>query len=157
VQGHFARLSQSGGLYLFAGASSSVNRTRVPSRLWTRDILVSPRFASRAVDQTRPLPPYSEPHSRLIEPERHAAHASGLPPGASSALSIMRFPPAKARPWLEVVSMSSRFFASAAVLTILAASQASAAADDQRTPAGKPQKFGARKLVVPVQPTPWGQ
>jgi hypothetical protein len=72
VQGHFARLCQSGGLYLFAGASSSVNRPRVPTRLWTRGILVAPCFASRAVDQTRPLPPYSEPHSRLIEPERHA-------------------------------------------------------------------------------------
>jgi hypothetical protein len=69
VQGHFARLCQSGGLYLFAGASSSVNRTRVPNHLWTRGILVAPCFASRAVDQTRPLPPYSELHSRLIEPE----------------------------------------------------------------------------------------
>jgi hypothetical protein len=43
------------------------------NRLWTRGILLAPCFASRAVDQTRPLPPYSEPHIRLIEPGRQAS------------------------------------------------------------------------------------
>ena len=31
-----------------------------------------PTSRCRAVDQTRPLPPYSEPHNRLIEPDRAA-------------------------------------------------------------------------------------
>jgi cobalt-zinc-cadmium efflux system outer membrane protein len=59
---------------------------------------------------------------------------------------------------LEVISMSSRFFAGAAALAIiLAVGQASAAAQDQSfKPTGKPQKAGTGKLAVPVQPAPLG-
>ena len=54
--------------------------------------------------------------------------------------------------------MSSRFFAGAAALAIvLAAGQASAAAQDQSfKAAGKPQKGGTGKSAIPVQPTPLG-
>src|ERR1700730_8743806 len=71
---------------------------------------------------------------------------------------ITRFPTAKAYPGLEVISMSSRFFAGATALAIfLATGQASAAAEDQRfTPAGKPQSVTA-KSAMRVRPAPLGE
>jgi hypothetical protein len=70
VQGHFARVRQPAGLYFFARSPGSVNRPRVSNRLGAGGILVTPCLASRAIDQTWPLPPYNEPHNRLIEPKR---------------------------------------------------------------------------------------
>jgi hypothetical protein len=66
VQGHFARLRQRVRLRFLARPARSVDRTRVSHSLWARGILAAGHFASRAVDQTRSLPPYSQPHSRLI-------------------------------------------------------------------------------------------
>jgi outer membrane protein, heavy metal efflux system len=59
---------------------------------------------------------------------------------------------------LEVISMSSRFYAGAAALAIiLAVGQALAAAQDQSFKAlGKPQKGGTGKLAAPEQPVPLG-
>ncbi len=92
VQGHFARLRQRVRLHFLARPSGSVNRARVSNDLWAGGILVARCLAGRAVDQTRPLPPYNAPHHRLIAPKRAHAHACGAPPGASSAASNHAFP-----------------------------------------------------------------
>jgi hypothetical protein len=87
-------------LYLFAGASSSVNRARVSHHLWARGILVAPCIASRAVAQTRPLPLYRSIANRL---------AASAP--LTSRLRRCSAPSAGpiARPTMEVISRCSSF------------------------------------------------
>jgi hypothetical protein len=53
-------------LYFLARSSGSVNRARVSNSLWAGRILAAPCFASWAINQTRPLPPYNEPHNRSL-------------------------------------------------------------------------------------------
>src|SRR6202023_1484125 len=84
------------------------------------------------------FPPIANRAQPLNQPKH--AYAFGSRSGASSATVNTHFSSTKARPGLEVIFMSSRFSASAvAFAIILAAGHASAATQDQKSPA-KPQK-----------------
>ena len=98
VQGHLARLRQRVRLHFLARPSRSIDRARVSNSLWARGILVACRFGSRAVDQTRSLPPNCQPHRRLISRSTARAYAFGSRSGASSATVNTRFPRLKLVP-----------------------------------------------------------